>query len=111
MSYPLMLWLQMGVGSLLLSGCAATHHELRYDSMGQTSAVVWPQAPEQARYRFVGQLTGEENFRLGAGERESLGLRAIKWLVGLASGKATPNILQRPQGGTVGSDGRIYVTD
>jgi DNA-binding beta-propeller fold protein YncE len=74
-------------------------------------AAVWPSPPEAARYRFVGQLTGEENFRHGEGDKENAGVRFLRWVVGLTTGKPIPNILQRPQSGMVDAAGRIYVTD
>ncbi len=104
----------VGLGLILVlplfNGCAQTQHVLRYDSAG-SEGVVWPPPPEQARYRFVGQLTGEENFGVSEDDNEFFGVRAVRWLVGLVAGKRIPSILQRPQGGMVDSAGRVYVTD
>jgi len=75
---------------------------------GDEVGLVWPAAPEKPRYRYVGQLTGEENFVV---ESRSLFQRAISWLVGLGSKKHQLRVLQRPQNGYVADDGRIFVTD
>lgn len=68
----------------------------------------WPAPPDQARYRYVGQLTGEQNF---AAPSSSMIRRAFNWLVGLTSRKHKLRVLQRPQNGFVAEDGRIFVTD
>ena len=97
---------------LILTGCAQTQQVLRYDDMGLAEQrVVWPTPPETPRYRFVGQLTGAENFSDGNGDDVSFATKALRWLVGLVAGKPIPKILQRPQGGLVASDGRVLVTD
>ena len=99
--------------SVLLVGCAQNPQVLRYDDMGLVAdqTAVWPAPPEIPRYRFVGQLTGEENFTDGEGDSESFVSKALRWVVGLVAGKPIPRILQRPQGGLVASDGRVLVTD
>ena len=94
-----------------LLGCSQHPQTLRYDNMGLAEEVVWPAAPEVPRYRFVGQLTGAENFSREGGEKESFFSKALRWVVGLVAGKPIPQILQRPQSGLVASDGRILVTD
>jgi sugar lactone lactonase YvrE len=105
--------------SLLLSACASVPTEvaLRDDISGlllhSSPAVndadrVWPAPPEQARYRYVGELTGEQNFET---ESPSFLRRTINWLVGLGSKRHQPRVLQRPQNGFVADDGRIFVTD
>lgn len=96
---------------LLTAGCASTHTVLRYQ-VDADQAPVWPPPPDAPRYRYVGQLTGEENVQPdGEGKLVSAGTRFFKWLVGLTSAKHTPVILQRPQGVMVDDAGRIYVTD
>lgn len=106
------VWGLMGVMLLpgLLSGCAQTHSTLRYEVPG-AQQVVWPPAPEMPRYRYVGELTGEENIRHNESGIVASGLKALKWLVGLLSEKNQAVILQRPQAGMVDNNGRIYVTD
>lgn len=95
----------------LLTGCASTHSVLRYQADPATAAV-WPAPPETPHYRYVGELTGEENIQ--AAQESAIataGTRFFKWLVGLSSSKHTPVILQRPQGVMADNEGRVYVTD
>jgi DNA-binding beta-propeller fold protein YncE len=95
----------------LLTGCAESRSVLRYQVEG-AQATVWPPAPETPRYRYVGELTGEENIKAeGGGGIGALGLTGLKWLVGLFSDQRQAVILQRPQAGVVDDSGRIYVTD
>ena len=91
-----------------VGGCASGPNSgLRFAEQRETPPV-WPSAPERPRYRYVGQLTGEENFR---GEKSGAGRKVLAWLVGLATGPHSPRILQRPQGGYTDARGRIYVSD
>lgn len=97
-----------------LSGCAQTQTSLRYAGAPITpgaQAVVWPAAPEIARYRYIGELTGEENIQRNSGGIAAAGIKTLKWLVGLLSEKPPAVILQRPQAGVVDGNGRIYITD
>lgn len=94
----------------ILGGCATVPSELKYDTLAAEHAV-WPPPPDIPRYRFVGQLTGEENFQRPDDKRENIAVRVFRWVVGLTTGKPIPNVLQRPQGGMVDAMGRIYVTD
>ncbi len=98
--------------SLLMVGCATSPATFTYiqTDTGESSRV-WPAAPEIARYGYVGELIGEENFKSAAQESKSFIARSLKWLVGLSSQKYRPVVLQRPQNGFVDSDGRILVTD
>ncbi|MFQ5487379.1 MAG: 6-bladed beta-propeller [Gammaproteobacteria bacterium] len=96
---------------LWLVGCAApTPSIMRYEGQAGAAAPVWPPPPERAHYRYVGQLTGEENFQMNR-EAVSGGRRMLAWLVGLVAGQRAPVVLQRPQGGFTDSAGRVYVTD
>ena len=72
------------------------------------SSMVWPPVPDKPRYRYVGQLLGEQNFPR---QEQSFGRRLLGWLAGLGSSKHQPLALQRPQSGLVTTDGRILVTD
>lgn len=107
----------LAIGLLLLgtlSGCAQTKTTLRYEITAiapGASQVVWPAPPEIPRYRYVGELTGEENIHRDSGGVAGAGIKALKWLVGLLSEKSPAVILQRPQGGAVDANGRIYITD
>lgn len=97
-----------------LSGCAQTKATLRYEITAiapGTPQVVWPAPPEIPRYRYVGELTGEENIHRDSGGVAGAGIKALKWLVGLLSEKNPAVILQRPQSGAVDANGRIYITD
>jgi DNA-binding beta-propeller fold protein YncE len=81
-------------------------------STGQaTPPKVWPAPPDQARYRYVGELTGEVNFRPDNWANQSTAEKLFDWIVGLTGLNSELVVLQRPQSGTVDADGRIYVTD
>lgn len=98
----------------LITGCATTetvrgrlHYDLRPE--GQRSDVFLPPPPDKPRYRYVGELIGEPNFEVLDKKRGTLET-ALKWLVGLFEVK-NPLLLQRPQQGVTGDDGRVYVVD
>lgn len=90
-----------------LVACGETKSFLRYEATGESR--VWPQQPEMARYRYVGQFTGEDNiFKEEGGRFEKI----LRWLVGLASSEPDRLMLQRPQSGVVDdARGRVYITD
>ncbi|MCF6323566.1 MAG: 6-bladed beta-propeller [Gammaproteobacteria bacterium] len=94
---------------LIFSGCASAPAVLKYD-LEEAAGTVWPATPEVARYQYVGQLTGEENF-IHSSDDVSMGRKVFEWIVGVVTGEEAPTVLQRPQSGTVDRDGRIYVTD
>lgn len=96
---------------LLVAGCAETPLVYRLADAGQGVDKVWPAPPEKGRYRYMGQLTGEDNFVPENAEARSTAGKLFDWLVGLVGNKPTPVVLQRPQGGMVDADGRVYVTD
>lgn len=99
--------------AVLLGGCAAPRMVMKADP-GQPegrAAAVWPDAPETARYRYVGQLLGEDNFVPENGDTGGAAIRVLHWLVGLAGGKEQKVTLKRPQSGAVDAQGRVYVTD
>lgn len=109
--HPLLLLL---ASLLLLSGCAETKYVMRFDPEQRTAAStapIWPAAPEQPRYRYVGELLGEQNFVAEAGDTRNKGMKLLAWLVGLFDGDEDPTVLKRPQSGMVDAEGRIYVTD
>lgn len=98
--------------TLFLGGCAQIPTVFNYQPSDSTHAEhVWPEPPDQARYRYVGQLTGEENFTQVGSEVKSWGSTALRWLVGLVGHDPEPVILQRPQSVVVGPDGRLFVSD
>jgi DNA-binding beta-propeller fold protein YncE len=97
----------------LLSGCAEQRAILRFDPSGAatTRDIVWPGPPERARYRYIGELYGQQNyFKEKAETRE--GVKAfLYWVAGLLAGEEQPIVLQRPLAGAVDEQGRIFVTD
>jgi DNA-binding beta-propeller fold protein YncE len=97
---------------VLSGGCAKTPLEMHFGvtSVGSTERV-WPGLPEIPRYRYAGELTGEDNFRPVEGSRGEGVRKVLRWLVGLGAKRADRMILQRPQSGTVDTLGRIFVTD
>lgn len=98
------------IAVVLLAGCAPSHTVLRYEPE-QSFTAVWPQPPEVPRYRYVGELTGEQNIQTLNNGIGSSGTRFFKWLVGLTSPKHVPTVLQRPFAGVADEAGRVYVTD
>ena len=100
------------VSTLLLAGCADNHLVMNLaDTGGSVSPKVWPEPPEVPRYRYVGELTGEGNFRPDNWANPSTASKVLNWLVGLTGLDTEPVVLQRPQSGTVDAEGRIFVTD
>lgn len=95
---------------LMITGCSETKYLLQYEQSADEK--IWPPPPDIPRYRYVGQLTGEDNLKAikegGAGEAVTGFLRA---LVGLGSESVRLKTLARPQSGIVDSTGRILVTD
>ncbi len=96
---------------LMLAGCASEPLQMRFEANGSDGRV-WPapQTQEVPRYRYVGQLTGEDNFKPANAEPGTF-KRALQWLVGLTEREPNPLVLQRPQTGTVDARGRVLVTD
>jgi DNA-binding beta-propeller fold protein YncE len=99
--------------TLLLAGCADNNHlVMNVADTGQGVAPkVWPSPPDEPRYRYVGELTGENNFRPDNWANSGTASKIFDWLVGLTGFSTEPVVLQRPQSGTVDAEGSIYVTD
>lgn len=98
---------------LLLGGCAEAPKTLYLTPQEAESAVaqVWPKG-DVPRFTYAGELLGESNFRLAPGAKESTGMRVLAWIAGLELGQGRQQqVLQRPQGGAVDAQGRIYVSD
>jgi DNA-binding beta-propeller fold protein YncE len=98
---------------MALTACAEESMEMAYFP-GQEKKVqdkVWPAPPDVPRYRYAGLLTGEQNFVPDKQNVSSQGEKFFRWLVGLGQGRVETRQLERPQGGMVGQDGRIYITD
>jgi DNA-binding beta-propeller fold protein YncE len=98
-----------------LAGCASAPtpglFTTELQGFNATEPLFFPAQIDQEvpRYRYVGQLVGDENF---IKERAKTGFyRVLEWVTGALFGEATPRALQRPQSGAVGIDGRIFVTD
>lgn len=98
---------------LLLVGCAEPKYLMRLDTEERKDSValVWPAAPETPRYRYVGQLKGDENFVLAEDGPKFDGRKFLYWLVGLVGWDDERVMLKRPQSGMVDATGRILVTD
>lgn len=97
--------------ALLVAGCAETPKVFRLTNTNQGTPKVWPIAPEKPRYGYIGELTGEDNFRPENLESRSTATKLFDWLVGLTGSNPDPIVLHRPQSGVVDDQGRIFVTD
>jgi len=98
--------------ALFVAGCADNHLVMNLADTGQGYVPkVWPEPPDIPRYRYVGELTGEENFRPDNWANPGTASKVFDWLVGLTGLNSEPVVLVRPQSGTVDAEGRIYVTD
>ncbi|MCF8212106.1 MAG: 6-bladed beta-propeller [Rhodoferax sp.] len=106
-------WLIWLVLALALGGCAEVKYTLHLDPDFRTPKAekIWPAAPEQARYRYVGQLLGQDNLVAEAANQRNMGIKIFHWLVGLFDDTEEKITLKRPQTGTVDAQGRVYVTD
>ena len=101
-----MLW------ALLLAGCADTKYVMQLDPDAATTGVrVWPGPPEIPRFRYVGQLIGQENFTPEDNGKRDTGVQLLHWLVGVFGNDEERITLKRPQTGMTASDGRVFVTD
>lgn len=96
-----------------LSACGGVAEIMRYFPEGEPAAraQVWPEPPEVPRYRYAGQLIGEQNFGPSQRTRPSVGKRLLRWITGQAGKPSVSRELVRPQSGVVDGTGRIYVTD
>ena len=96
----------------LLAGCASEPQVMQLEGAQADTARVFPapQTQEVPRYRYLGQLVGEANFRPANGDR-SAARKLFAWIVGLNEQPDQPVVLQRPQSGVVDAAGRVLVTD
>ena len=98
--------------AVMATGCAENPRVMSLTVSGaQAESRVWPAPPDVPRYRYVGELTGEDNFHSEGWANRSTAAKFIDWLVGLTNQSEVPVVLQRPQSGMVDREGRIYVTD
>lgn len=120
-------WQGIFLTLVLLSGCSSnkvpdvldfgTGPGVTSEGKREVRNVIWPplESGEVPRFKYAGELYGEENFRPANQANRSVGqhmMAALRWLIGLAAGESTPITLQRPQAGVVDVEGRrILVTD
>ena len=98
--------------AVLFSACASTQYRAEYE-VESSQAKIWPAPPEVPRFRYVGQLTGEKDFK-EIENSKSFGTRIkdfFRMLVGLGADNPIPLVLQRPQSGMTDPQGRVLVTD
>lgn len=97
----------------LLAGCAAEPLVMKLDAPAGATARLFPgpETQEVPRYRYVGQLLGETNFKPKDGSQRSAGRKFLAWLAGLDEAPDKPVLLVRPQSGLVDRAGRVLVTD
>lgn len=98
---------------LLLTACAEPKFLMRVDpdALAGSAVPIWPAEPEKPRYRYVGQLLGEQNLVPDGDNPGGVGTQVLYWLLGLIGRDEEKTVLKRPQSGTVDAEGRIYVTD
>lgn len=95
-----------------MTSCADTHMVMNLSDPSQAGVTkVWPDPPDEPRYSYAGELTGEDNFRPDNWANKGNATKVFEWLVGLTGLNSKPAVLQRPQSGMVDAEGRIYVTD
>ncbi|MDH5256590.1 MAG: 6-bladed beta-propeller [Gammaproteobacteria bacterium] len=98
---------------LFLSGCAHKKYKFEYEHQGneKTDQLIWPLAPETARYRYLGEIVGETNFKEIKNSEGSL-RKGFSWLGRFIFGEGIPLTLHRPHGGYYDKKHqRIFVTD
>lgn len=98
--------------AVLLAGCASEPKVMQLEGAQADIGRVWPapQTQEVPRYRYLGQLVGESNFRSANGG-QSTASKLFAWITGLYGQPDQPVVLQRPQSGIVDAGGRVLVTD
>lgn len=98
---------------LLLSACAHKQYKFEYEQRGVETKqqLVWPLTPETPRYRYLGEILGEVNFKEIEGTEGGL-RKSMSWLGKVIFGEAEPLKIFRPQGGAFDKKNRrLYVTD
>lgn len=106
-------WVLAAVTAVVLAGCASEPLVMRLEATAAELSRVFPppETQEVPRYRYLGQLLGESNFRPVDGERRGSARQLLAWVVGLDEAQEQPLVLQRPQSGVVDAAGRVLVTD
>ncbi len=96
---------------LLSTGCATVKKNFHLNMTQAEVGKVWPSPPKIARYEYLGELTGENNFIADEKDR-GFGSNLLNIIAGVISGGGfTPIMLSRPHTGVVDDEGRVYVTD
>lgn len=99
--------------ALVLTGCASappTFSIKPAEEPNSEEVLTWPEPPDPARYAYVGQLLGEQNFRTST-DTMSTAEKVFRWVVGLGSRDREPTVMRRPNAIATGATGRIFVTD
>lgn len=95
----------------LLVSCAQTPRQMNYftgDSVTQDR--LWPELPAVPRYRYAGQLIGEQNFSDSDANEPGTFAKILSWIIGIDNRANTARTLMRPQSGMTRAS-TIYVTD
>lgn len=113
MTHRTLTLLALGWLLVFLGGCATEPLVMRFEATPEESARVFPppETQEVPRYRYIGQLVGESNFRPANGQQRGAGRKLFALITGLDEAPEQPVVLQRPQSGMVDAAGRVLVTD
>jgi len=97
---------------LLLLACVPAKKVmiLNQPDQSQRGEQLWPSPPEQPRYAYLGDLTGEQNFINDEDDQRQTFEKVFALIVGLDFLEQEPLVLQRPQN-VIAHQGRIYVSD
>lgn len=85
---------------ILFSGCGSSRGIL-FENIEQP--IVWPEAPEQARIKYLGELSIEDDLKRGVSGAEAFGR--------LIFGRDDIGVMVSPRGVTVDDRDRLYVAD
>jgi hypothetical protein len=105
--------LVLALAMLLPLSCSQAPKQISFfvEDPAQFGEVLWPDLPEVPRYRYAGQLLGEDNFVAPEGDKPGTLSKVWKWVAGIGGEVEGPErSLVRPQSGMVAGS-RIYVTD
>ncbi len=92
-----------------VAGCAHKQYQFEYSSA--ESQAVWPVPPEVPKIRFLGFITGEQNF-VEDKSQSNIFNKTFDWLGNFIFGAPRARTLYRPQGILVDAQQKeLYVTD
>ncbi len=95
----------------VLSSCSTTPAQLKFfSSAAESEEIFWPSLPEVPRYRYAGELIGEQNYQSDETDSSSSWTNIVNWITGLDQADEALRALVRPYTGVVAGN-RIYVTD